>query len=70
MSDSQLTSIVLLILGSIFIYEKTFIGLVKIGNEIRGSKTKITKNTLLFGKVVGILALISGIGGILTFGLK
>lgn len=65
MSDQTATIFALIVLGPIFIYEKSFIALIKMGNAIRGTKTEISRTTLLFGKVVGIFALISGLLGLI-----
>jgi hypothetical protein len=65
MSDATATIIAMLVLGPIFLYEKSFKAFLKIGNTIRGTKTEISKTTLFIGKLIGIFALVIGISGLL-----
>jgi len=51
-------TIVFLIIGFLLIHEKSFVAFLKFGNELRGTKTKITKKTLKFWKVFGYIILV------------
>lgn len=68
MSNNEVATLfALLILSPIFIYEKSFKAFLKFGNTLRGTKTEISKKTLLFGKIIGFFALISAILGLISF---
>lgn len=56
-----ITGLILIAIGILNLYSPLIKWLIKAGNVIEGDRTHITKGTIIWSKVVGIIFLIAGI---------